>query len=165
MKVKSYKITIESQWLEKTSKTSSPSSYLYPSLINLQSNSYPRYLFTVFTVHLLGQQVGKKLIHWFSKSGSSSNANCLVQDKVQLLQLNKSFVHQQEIPEISLTDGIETKGSQLLYNNVYSSDNSISKFMSKGFQKNKNKVVYTVSMFDLQIRNMTTNLVSQVQCI
>lgn len=38
--------------------------------------------------------------------------------------------------------------------------------MSKGFLKNENKeAVYIVNMFNLQIRNMTTNLVSQVQRI
>lgn len=38
--------------------------------------------------------------------------------------------------------------------------------MSKGFLKNENKeVVYIVNVLNLQIRNMTTNLVSRVQCI
>jgi len=58
------------------------------------------------------------------------------------------------------------KGSQLLWNNSVSLGNSTSMFMSKGFPKNKNKeVVYIVNVFDLQIRNMTTNLISQVQCM
>lgn len=48
----------------------------------------------------------------------------------------------------------KTKGSQLLWNSY---------LMSKGLLKKKNKeVVYIVNTFDLHIRNMTTNLVSQI---